>query len=78
MKLRSICVLMLVLLATIGCANMSTTQQRALSGGAIGAGGGALVGVVTGGNPAVGAAIGGGVGAAAGAISGEVEKKRRR
>ena len=37
-----------------GCAGMSTTQQRTLSGGAIGAGAGALIGGVAGGSPGVG------------------------
>jgi hypothetical protein len=64
------------LLVTVGCANMTPTQQRALSGGAIGAGGGAALGAITGGSPALGAAVGGAVGAAAGALSGEISKKR--
>ncbi len=59
-------VLVVVLLATVGCANMSARQQRALSGGAIGAAGGAAVGAVTGGSPAVGAAVGGAAGATTG------------
>ena len=42
-----------------GCSGMSTTQQRTLSGGAIGAGSGALIGWAAG-CPACGAAIGGG------------------
>jgi hypothetical protein len=42
---------------------------RALSGGAIGAGGGALLGAAVGGNPAVGALAGAGVGAATGALT---------
>jgi osmotically inducible lipoprotein OsmB len=51
------------LIATTGCANMTPRQQRALSGGAIGAAGGAALEAVTGGSPALGAA-----GAAAGAL----------
>jgi osmotically inducible lipoprotein OsmB len=43
--------------------------SRALSGGAIGAGTGAILGAVTGIGPAAGAAIGGGVGAVAGATT---------
>lgn len=58
----------LVLLAGVGCANMTPQQQRALSGGAIGAAGGAVVGTVVGGSPALGAAVGGAVGAATGAL----------
>jgi osmotically inducible lipoprotein OsmB len=43
--------------------------DRALSGGLIGAGGGAAIAGITGGNPLVGAAIGGGVGALGGALT---------
>ena len=50
------------------CSGMTPQQQRALSGGAIGAGGGALIGALTGGSPALGAVIGGGAGALSGAL----------
>lgn len=60
---------MVVLLATAGCSNMSTTQQRTLSGGAIGAATGAAVGAVTGG---LGVATGAAIGAAAGAAGGYI------
>ena len=53
---------------TAGCAGMTPTQQRALSGGAIGAAGGALITGVAGGSPAVGAALGGAAGAFTGYI----------
>jgi osmotically inducible lipoprotein OsmB len=43
--------------------------SRALSGGAIGAGTGAIIGSVTGMGPATGALIGGGVGAIGGAVT---------
>ena len=43
--------------------------DRAVSGGLIGAGGGAAVGALTGGSPLVGAAIGGGAGALGGALT---------
>ena len=46
----------------------STTEDRALSGAALGAGGGAAVGAVTGGSPLTGALIGAG-GAAAGGLT---------
>jgi hypothetical protein len=42
---------------------------RALTGGLIGAGAGAGIGAITGGNPATGALIGGGVGAVGGAVT---------
>ncbi len=59
----------LLALTVTGCANLNSTEQRMLSGGAIGAGGGALLGAVTGGlSIAGGALIGAGAGAAAGYI----------
>lgn len=51
------------------CENMSRTQQRALSGGAIGAAGGAALGAITGGSLLTGAVIGGAGGAAVGALT---------
>lgn len=48
-----------------GCAGMSPTEQRTLSGGAIGAGGGALIGAI-GGNAGLGAVLGGAAGLAGG------------
>jgi uncharacterized membrane protein len=52
------------------CDGMTRTQQRALSGGAIGAAGGAALGAVTGGSAVTGALIGGAGGAAVGALTG--------
>jgi len=51
------------------CSGMNRTQQRALSGGAIGAAGGAAVGALTGGSAVTGALIGGAGGAAVGALT---------
>ncbi len=45
-----------------GCSNMSTAQQRELSGGAIGAGAGAAITAIAGGNPIWGAVGGAAVG----------------
>lgn len=42
-----------------GCTGMSQREQSTLSGGAIGAGGGAILSGASGGRPAVGAALGG-------------------
>ena len=56
-----------VLLALVGCG--TTTQDRALSGGALGAGAGALGSAVLGGNPLTGALLGGAIGAGAGALT---------
>jgi hypothetical protein len=56
-----------VLLALGGCGY--SPGQRALSGGAIGAGTGAIVGAATGIGPGTGALIGGGAGALTGAAT---------
>ena len=60
-----------------GCAGMSNTQQRTLSGGAIGASSGALIGWAAG-SPAAGAAIGGGAGMLGGFLYDQYEKYRGR
>ncbi|MCK9378082.1 MAG: hypothetical protein M0P73_18340 [Syntrophobacterales bacterium] len=58
-----------------GCAGMSSTEQRMLSGGAIGAGSGALIGAI-GGSTALGAAIGGGAGVLGGLVYDQYQKSR--
>ena len=58
-----------MLVTTAACSDMNDQQQRAVSGGAIGAGGGALFGWLVGGNPLVGALVGGAGGAAVGALT---------
>jgi osmotically inducible lipoprotein OsmB len=52
--------------AVVGCSNMSSTEQRTLSGSAIGAIGGAAIGGLAGGKAGTGALIGAGVGALGG------------
>lgn len=66
-KTTTAMVAILTLLSACG----ESTGDRALSGGAIGAGVGAVTGAVVGGNPVAGAAIGGAVGAAAGGLTEE-------
>jgi hypothetical protein len=51
-----------------GCSNMTQREQRALSGGALGAAGGAVIGALTG-SWVVGALVGGAGGAAVGAVT---------
>ncbi len=61
---------------TLGCAGMTPTQQRAVSGGAIGAAGGAALTAIAGGNVAVGAGLGGAAGILTGILIGETQKKK--
>lgn len=61
-----------------GCAGMSYTEQRMLSGGAIGAGAGAAVGALSGGSGTTGAIIGGAAGVVGGVIVDQIEKERGR
>jgi hypothetical protein len=61
--------LALVVLPVAACDGLSAREQRALSGGALGAAGGAAVGALTGGSPMTGALIGGAGGAAVGALT---------
>lgn len=78
MKTNSVinAVVALAFTVTLGaCSNMSTRDQRMLSGSAIGAGGGALIGAATGGHALTGAAIGAGAGAVGGYL---YDKDRRR
>jgi hypothetical protein len=56
-----------VLVGLAGCGYRPS--DRALSGGLIGAGGGAAIAGITGGNPGVGALIGGAAGALGGAVT---------
>jgi len=70
-------IIMVVALMVGGCSGMSTTQQRTLSGGAIGAGSGALIGWAAG-CPACGAAIGGGAGLLGGYVYDRYEKSQGR
>lgn len=55
-----------------------TQGERALTGGAIGAGAGALGGAALGYDPLTGAIIGGAAGAAVGATSGDRDRERDR
>jgi hypothetical protein len=74
MKTRKLILALCLATGLAGCANMSDTEQRTLSGGAIGTAGGALVAGLTGGNVLGGAAIGAAVGAASGWLYDRHEK----
>lgn len=69
-------ILILCLLVS-GCANMSPTEQRVLSGGAMGAAGGSLIGLAAG-SPAIGAAVGGGAGLLGGFVYDQYQKSQGR
>ena len=73
MRILPVAILSVALLSTAACSGMNDKEQRALSGGAIGAGAGALVGVMTG-SWVTGAVIGGAGGAAVGALTGKDNK----
>ena len=64
-----------VALLLSGCAGMTDTQQRTVTGGAGGAAGGALIGALAG-NAGLGAAIGGAAGLAGGYTSGISTSRR--
>ena len=76
MKRILILSLLLALLAVPACTNMSKTQQGALSGGAIGAGAGVGLSVLTGGALGMGALVGGALGAVAGGLYGNEQEKK--
>ena len=71
-------VMVLLLVAVLvfgGCSGMSYTEQRVLSGGAVGAAGGAIIGAAAG-SPAIGAAVGGGAGLLGGLAYDQYQKSR--
>jgi osmotically inducible lipoprotein OsmB len=72
---HKIVTVLLLFCVLAGCAGMSTTQQRTLSGAAIGAGGGAAIGAITGGSPGVGAAVGAGAGALGGYLYDQSQRR---
>ena len=74
---RTIVLIMLVAVLLGGCSGMSYTEQRTLSGGAIGAAGGALIGAAAG-APGTGAAIGAGAGLLGGYLYDHYEKSQGR
>lgn len=71
--MRTAALVLLLLFVLAGCAGMSSTQQRTLSGGAMGAGAGAAIGAISGGSAATGAVVGG----AAGALGGYLYDKSK-
>ncbi|MGA8572307.1 MAG: glycine zipper family protein [Desulfobaccales bacterium] len=72
---KALVLVVVLALALGGCSGMTATQERVLSGGAMGATGGAIIGAAAG-SPAVGAAIGGGAGLLGGFIYDQFQKSR--
>lgn len=70
---RAAAVMLMLLFVLAGCAGMNSTQQRTLSGGAMGAGAGAAIGAISGGSAGTGAVVGG----AAGALGGYLYDKSK-
>ncbi len=61
----------------VGCAGLSDTQQRTLTGGLGGAAGGAAIGAIAG-NAGMGALIGGAVGTTGGYLYGKHKESEQR
>lgn len=74
MKTRKQILTVCLITGLAGCSNMSTTEQRTLSGAAIGTAGGALIAGLTHGNAGTGALIGAAAGAAGGWLYDHHEK----
>lgn len=78
MMRKSLLLVPVTALALSGCSGMSDTQQRTLSGGAIGAAAGAGIVAIAGGNPIWGALGGAVVGAAGGYVYDQYEKSKQQ
>jgi len=74
MKTRKLVLACCLAVGLAGCANMSSTEQRTLSGAAIGTAGGALIGELARGRPLTGAAIG----AVAGTVGGWLYDRHKK
>ena len=76
MKRVAIPAVLAAALGITGCADMTPGQQRALSGSAIGATGGAVIGAIAG-NAGKGALIGAGAGLLGGMLVNEYDKSQQ-
>ena len=64
-----------LLFGSLGCTNMTKTQQGTLSGAALGAAAGGGISALAGGSGTIGALVGGGIGALAGGLYGHSQSK---
>ena len=71
--MRKIAIALALLLPIAGCADLTPTQQRAMTGTGIGAAGGAVIGAMAG-NAGMGALIGAGAGLAGGLAVDQVRR----
>jgi len=78
MKTRKLVLVISLTGSLAGCANMSSSEQRTLSGAAIGTAAGALIGELASGQPLHGAALGAAAGAAGGWLYDRHEKSSGR
>ena len=78
MKTRNLVLACCLVSGLTGCANMSSGEQRTLSGAAIGTAAGALIGELATGQPLHGAAIGAAAGAAGGWLYNRHEESQGR
>ena len=75
MRVRVIVTVMLLSLTFAGCSGLSGREQRALTGGAIGAGVGTAGAVILGGPIIAGVAAGVAAGAVGGIIADEIQRR---
>ncbi len=76
MNIFKILFILIIALGISGCANMTGTQQRTVTGGVGGAGLGAIIGAIAG-NAGMGAAIGAAAGSAGGFLYGKHKEAER-
>jgi hypothetical protein len=77
MKNIAILILSILVISITGCAGMSDTQQRTVTGGLGGAAGGAIIGAIAG-NAGMGALIGGAVGTTGGFLYGKHKESEQK
>lgn len=75
--MRKIALALALVIPVVGCADMSPTQQRALTGTVIGTAGGAAIGAMAG-NAGMGAAIGAGAGLLGGLAVDQVKRNEQQ
>jgi hypothetical protein len=75
MRKQATVVVLMLILTVWGCAGMTDTQQRTVTGGAMGAAAGTAIGAISG-NAGWGAAIGAAVGSTGGFLYGRHEEAK--